>query len=144
MGRRLQPLRYGKQSASLPPSPSVLPLIPGAQRPRGKCSSSQQCPAQPCSPSAWFPGINLGCNKPKPKSQFTSELTAIFLFLHRLSVIYYPIGNMLGPANNNNNSSVNDDNNNSPHLYSICSMPGMVLLSAVPMRQALVLSPLHR
>lgn len=83
-------LGYGKQSAILPPPPSVLllMLIPWAQRPRRKYSNSRQRPAHPCSPNAWFPAIGLSSNKPKPKSQFTPELTPVFWFLSRLSVIY--------------------------------------------------------
>lgn len=81
-------LGYGKQSAILPPSSSVLLLIPWAQRPRRKCSNSQQRPAHLCSPNVWFPAIGLGSNKPKPKSQFTPELTPVFWFLPGLRVIY--------------------------------------------------------
>lgn len=118
----LWPLGSGEQSAILPPSPSVLLLIPGPRSP----ARTFRCPAvpgPPCSPDVWFPGIGLS-SKPEPKPEFRPELAPTLLCL--LSLV--SLTQYLGPANNNKNHS--------PNLPRAHSAPGTAL-STASIRQVL-------
>ena len=55
----------------------------------------------------------------------------------------HSIGSRLDSADNDNNNDSNNSRNNGPQLHSTYCVSGMVL-STMPMRQVLLLSPFYR